>query len=272
MHIHSLTYRSHDPLQPVDWRARRARSLLRRGCDISPGHDDPSTVECFQFLSSWRNCSSKAERRQVAIRYPDIITAQRLRYGDPWRRLLIEARLLAGQPIEGIAAATGTTADAIASFGALFFDVHDRLGAPDYIVSQTIRRAAPRVTPAGLSAYILGVAFFGGLTALKATLAALGAHGGLICQPADLTTSGGRLTEQIRLAAQLHLLPGRPPSDLSYLRAMPVLTAGEGLPESDYQTADVSRLAMATAPDFRIDPAKFSDTTAGAAAKDAQAA
>jgi len=272
MRIHSFTYRSHDPLRPVAWRARRVRRLIRRGREVSSERDDRCTIEYFHFQCRWKCCSGKAERRQVAIRYPDIIAAQRLRHGDPWRRLLIEARLLAGQPIGPIAAAMGTTASAIERYEQLFFAVSDRLGSPDYIVVSAVRRAAPPVTPAGLAAYILSLAFFGGPAVLEATLTALGPHACLACQPADISTREGRLVEQIRLAAQLHLLPGRPPGDVSYLRAMPVLTAGETLLARHSPPQDVAQVAMASVADFPVDLAALPRRTTRAAAKDSQAA
>ena len=107
---------------------------------------------------------------------------------------------------------------------------------------------------------------------MDSTLPSVGPYGCHIGQPADVTTPEGRLTERIRLAAQLYLLPATQAADLSYLRAMPVLTARGPLPVKHAPRPDVSQLAMATVPDFRVDLAKLPRPTSRAAAKEPQAA
>ena len=226
-------------------------------------------AEYSQFLRDWRCYAGKADRRRVAREYSVVMAASAFATAPPWR-LELEARLLAGQPYAAIAAATGMPA-AQFELRELFYDVHDRLDWPDYIVAWAIHRPAPHEGLPGLAAYVRGAAYFGGPVVLEAMLAALGPHAGLLRQPAELSTPEGRLAEQVRLAAQLHLLPGRPASDLRYLRALPVLTAGEPAPAMYSQLPDVAQLALANVATF-ASTWPSSQRRAGPATKEPQAA
>jgi hypothetical protein len=65
---------------------------------------------------------------------PDIGGAVAIHEGEPTTRWAIEARLLAGEPIEAIASKTALTPRAVATFEALFFNVSDRRANAGYLI------------------------------------------------------------------------------------------------------------------------------------------
>jgi hypothetical protein len=65
--------------------------------------------------------------------------ARELALADPFsRRVEVEARLLAGQPVAAVAAPTGLTAAAVEAYAALFYAVADRLAARSYVVHAVV--------------------------------------------------------------------------------------------------------------------------------------
>jgi hypothetical protein len=85
------------------------------------------------------SCRGEADYTRLAARMPDVHAAYQLRTtADKMARGTVEARLLAGQSIEEVAARCGLTADAVAAYHALFFDVMGKLQARNYILIEAI--------------------------------------------------------------------------------------------------------------------------------------
>ena len=241
MLFYPYTLQRHNPLRPVNWRARRLAQILAGDGNFNRRRDDMPTVEAACHARFWPLCTCADEVRMVDRRWPGFFGARFLRKGDPWRRLELEARLLAGQSDEDIARLVATTAAAVQRYAQLFFDVRGRLRARDYIIHRAIRRGLGPDVPAGLASFVRGVAYFGGPLVLDATLVALGPSGSLVQVRADLGTSEGRQADRIRTAAQAHLL-GKSKAGLKLLRALPELLPAE-LTVSRVSQPDFSQLA-----------------------------
>ena len=65
---------------------------------------------------------------------PDVAGAIAIHEGESTTRWAVEARLLAGEPIEAIARKTALTPRAVATFEALFFNVSDKLENRGYLI------------------------------------------------------------------------------------------------------------------------------------------
>lgn len=119
-----------DPFRPPDWRRRRAEALAAgpaaRRCSR---HDDRWVQRYKRFLSGW-HAADPAVRGLAARSDPACFHAFRLAdAGTTSRRQLtraVETRLLAGQPAADVAGRTGTEAETVEAYAALFFDLADR--------------------------------------------------------------------------------------------------------------------------------------------------
>ena len=124
----------HDPCPDPARRWRRCRYLIHNKRWLHPTRDDDMTRECLRYLYDRRACPDAAARRQLARRHPAVAAAHRFfARAAPLQRAELEARLLAGQTDEAIAASCGLAAAAVAAYHALFFDVRDALDAAGYI-------------------------------------------------------------------------------------------------------------------------------------------
>ena len=65
---------------------------------------------------------------------PAVAGAIAIAEGEPTTRWAVEARLLAGEPIEAIARKTALTPGSVATFEALFFNVSDKLENRGYLI------------------------------------------------------------------------------------------------------------------------------------------
>ena len=65
---------------------------------------------------------------------PDIAAAIGIHEGEPTTRVAVEARLLAGEPIEAIARRCGVPVETVEVYEQLFFNVTDRLENTSYIL------------------------------------------------------------------------------------------------------------------------------------------
>jgi hypothetical protein len=97
--------------------------------------DDDWVRRAGQFLRARRRCPNEIARHRLADQVPDLAGAVQLHeQPDPFLQWEVEARLLAGETCDQIAAKCGLAAEAVAAYHALFFHVQDRLGASSYII------------------------------------------------------------------------------------------------------------------------------------------
>ncbi len=100
---------------------------------------------------------------------PDVAAAIAIVEGEPTARWAVEARLLAGEPIEAIARKTALTPRAVATFEALFFNVADRLENRGYIIHIGVGLyTTPREPDPGLAWRLFGL--LGGPVVLDALI------------------------------------------------------------------------------------------------------
>ncbi len=123
-----------NPLRPLNWRYRRAMELAP---DAGPNRraeptDDWATIGLRRYLAR-RRAASEATRRSASRLYPaihvafEIHRAHRSAENDAGMRL--EARLLAGQRDPSIARQLDTSAEVVAWYSMLFYDVRPLLRA-----------------------------------------------------------------------------------------------------------------------------------------------
>lgn len=141
------TLRYMDPLLEPDWRHRRVMELVRMR--PRPGrcglYDDDWVRRGRSIQIVYQNREDQASRRKLQFDDPEIFYAVRLHElgaggcrADRDAELLVQARLLAGEDDEAIAATLGTTAGVIEAYAALFFDVRARLDIRDWIVTRVL--------------------------------------------------------------------------------------------------------------------------------------
>lgn len=119
--------------------------------------------------------------------------------GGP-RRLELEARILARQPSEVIAAKLAITPQVVDIFIAHFFDVLGRMSARDWIVVRAIRNQPGDSLADRLAVVLKTWAYFGGVERLELALPFCTDGGVRLYLSSDLSTEAGRLEERIRLA------------------------------------------------------------------------
>jgi hypothetical protein len=127
-----------NPRRPVDWRWQRAGRLLELGLRWSRRRDDGPTRIAKQYRAALRRCRGEADRRRLACRMPNVGGAVAIYEGEPTTRLVVEARLLAGEPVEAVARRCGVPVEAVEVYEQLFFDVTDRLTSSSYILFHAI--------------------------------------------------------------------------------------------------------------------------------------
>lgn len=129
----------HNPFQPLDLRWRRCHYLVRHGRRPSRDRDDHATFDGWRYLYDRRTCRDRRGPEWLAQRHPAVAAAYYLsRQAKPLERAEVEARLLARQTDDAIAAQCGLSAAAIAAFHTLFFNVRDSLDAEIYVYTNVI--------------------------------------------------------------------------------------------------------------------------------------
>ncbi len=126
------------PFRPPSWRYHRTRHLIEEGRAPEPGFDDGLTRLAWPyFAGSPANDGAGPER--LAQSHPAVDEAFAFYTGaEPIRRAELEARILAGQTDDEIAAKLGLSAAGVAAYEALFYDVRRSLTADTYIVNCVI--------------------------------------------------------------------------------------------------------------------------------------
>lgn len=100
---------------------------------------DRATGAAQGFWQAWKRCCSDAERSFLSAKRPGLATAVLLAEGVHGRLgHVVEARVLAGEPPNVIAAKAGLGVDAVRWYEHLFFDVRRFLDRPDYILHRVV--------------------------------------------------------------------------------------------------------------------------------------
>jgi hypothetical protein len=124
---------------PVDARWRRVTDLADRGEPATHKWDDAWVRRGVAYLNRLRACRDDGQRRQLAKEAADIDAAYQLHAtADKLARGTLEARLLAGQTLEEVAAACGLNRAAVEAYHELFFSVRGKLEAEVYILGEAI--------------------------------------------------------------------------------------------------------------------------------------
>jgi hypothetical protein len=174
--------------------------LLDRNRRWSCRRDDEATRRAKEYMSALRRCRSEADRKRLVCRMPDIGGAVAIVEGEPTTRWAVEARLVAGEPIEAIARKTALTPQAVALYEALFFNVSDRLENRGYLIHIAVGlHPTPREPDPGLVWRLFGL--LGGPVVLDALID--GDYG-----PPDRPEDERALDElRLKLAVALKLMP-----------------------------------------------------------------
>ncbi len=127
-----LTSSPRNPFRPLDWRWHRAKFTVNREPSRRRGIDDRWVARARRFLEAV--VAGPKQRRSRGPRIA-ILQAQTIRFGNFVElRIEIESRLLADQDDATIADRCRMTADVVAAYAALFFDVRPVLSSSDYIL------------------------------------------------------------------------------------------------------------------------------------------
>jgi hypothetical protein len=124
----------HDPFKPLDRRWLRAGHLVESGLSPSPHHDDAWVERAVAYRRALAACRDDEDRLRLAERLPAVAEAHRLfTTALPLARAELEARLLAGESDDAIAAKMALTSAGVAAYQATFYCVRPRLRADGYI-------------------------------------------------------------------------------------------------------------------------------------------
>jgi hypothetical protein len=128
-------------LPPPDWRWLTACALhsLPRRRRRRPG--DPMWLASLLELAESVYPDGRKRRGRRSPLRPELLRAFELYQACDPLRWEVDARILAGQSDEEVAAATVIPADAVAAYEHAFFDVRRRLEAEDYIFAVAIGRS-----------------------------------------------------------------------------------------------------------------------------------
>lgn len=122
------------PLRPVDWRYQRARNLLASGGHPNHPVGPELFKSLFRFLSRLVACQDEIAKEKLTNVFPELHLAFQLFLERPNSLAgIIEARLLAAEPLRAIAEKTGFAERVIAAYAGCFFDVASRLRRSDLI-------------------------------------------------------------------------------------------------------------------------------------------
>lgn len=139
-----------NPFRPVDWRWERSRQIVDGELPYGPRRDDPWVRRAAEFRARRAACATELDYALLAEDEPDLYWAHQI-YGQAGRdtregafRFEIEARVLADEPAETIAARTGLEVEDVLAYEALFFDARCKLHTPAYILHMVIGPAIHR--------------------------------------------------------------------------------------------------------------------------------
>ena len=125
----------HDPRKDPAWRWLRCGYLLDHGRQPL-SRDDDATREAWLFRRAMDRCRAEEDREWLARNFPALADAHRLFTTDePLHRATLEARLLAGETDDVIAARCGLTPAGVTWYHAVFYEVRPHLQASSYIAT-----------------------------------------------------------------------------------------------------------------------------------------
>jgi hypothetical protein len=159
------------PKRPPDYRLQLATHLAG-GRAVPEPWIDPWVRRARDHLLGVRTSGTVAT--------PDDVGAAVALYrrGPAWRRTEVEARLLAGEPAEVVAAKTGVPDKVVEAYERLCFAVTDRLQHSGYIVHHAIKLHAPGAE-ANLGTHLKHYGYFAGPAVLDSLFRLLTVNGDL---------------------------------------------------------------------------------------------
>jgi hypothetical protein len=229
-----------NPCRPLDWRWQIARQIASPTAGTRVRSHNAIVVEAARFLTGLGQQPDSEVPAELVQQYPAIAAAYGLSRRGDWERLVLEARILAGEPLDEIARRCAVPEPVIEKYEALFFTIRNALRAKSYCWQAAIRcrRVSPE-TPPALEKLIRKWSYFGGSHVLETALPAIGRHGMLIDRPANLASAKGRRDEHVRVAAKLSMATEEPEDAMDLLRAMPfIVQALERMPAYHAAGAD----------------------------------
>jgi hypothetical protein len=129
-----LEFHPRNPTRSPWWRWGRALALVEGG-RRSTRRDDTQVRRARRFLAALARRGGDPGDERLAAVDPPVVEAYRLLLGSGRLRTEVEARILARQNDEELAARVGLDAEVVADYAALFYDVRHRLGAIDWLAS-----------------------------------------------------------------------------------------------------------------------------------------
>jgi len=136
----------HRALRPPNWRAKTAARLAGERRYASPRRYDEATCSFVEFLVH-RNRAGTDPRlsERLHSRFAASATAYEIHEAaGGGLRYTIEAQLLTERAMEEIALGAGVPAEVITGYADIYFDVRDRLNAPQFIVHEILERCRIR--------------------------------------------------------------------------------------------------------------------------------
>jgi len=126
-----------DPFVPPGWRHVRATRLVAEGKQPDHPRDDERSREVWRL---YRDLQGADEARRAALLQGTPLGQAHAFYttAGPLKCAELEARLLARQADEQIAARLGLSAAAVAAYHDTYYCVRDRLGAEHYVINVCI--------------------------------------------------------------------------------------------------------------------------------------
>jgi hypothetical protein len=191
------------PLRPTNWRWQLAESIAipRRG-RMPRWLTEYSDTYVLMAVDHLRGVKSKDSESRLQ---ETIEQAWQL-YNSPERvRCRLEARLLAGMPVDEVAAAEQLPPQVIEAFASLFFDVTGCLKATDYILSRAIVNQPYSFTLCSVGQTVKQLAYNCGSFLLSALLLELGWN---TPWDRDLVGPDPGLGPHIRILLRMEDLPG----------------------------------------------------------------
>lgn len=135
-----------DPFRPPDWRYLRAMWFIKHEANKGPDwsrliKEDPITEELLDFLKEIHSARTAYKLLTMRSKKPSLYNAYSLYMHDNTRlKAIIEARILANEPINEISIKTGLTEATIKDYESNFFDVKDRLKMVDWVLTTVLSR------------------------------------------------------------------------------------------------------------------------------------
>jgi len=132
-YVSLMDFTEANPAHPADWRWQRAVVRVETKSRRQLRADDEWVRRATRYLRKLRKGFDRAVRLD-----PDLAAAQQLAGRHSLNRCEIEARILARQPANEVAAKCRLATCAIEVYEKLFFDVRDRLDTPSWITHQVL--------------------------------------------------------------------------------------------------------------------------------------